>query len=359
MTSLYRGMRLFTVAFLLLVVTLWPDFAAENPGLSRCLAAGCGLVAFGASYVRVVVRSIPRSGRIHVPWAMSIHIISGFALLAVLPPNWIYYLPFYVLTCIVITQGPYAALLSAAGLVLVMVFVGFTRGLPPSRLGMLAIQLGVFTLTLTGIHRVADFAGAQWETRKLSERLATERERRRLSRDLHDLVGRDLVALAMHAELVARSDSGRGAEEELRQIAALARTTLDNTRAVVEEMREPDVLAELDEARELLTWAGIELSVSGDPAEAHRQAPFAWFLREAVTNVVKHSGARNCRVIFGPDRVTVEDDGRPERPVVPGAGLTGLRERLEQADAELLLERSHDGLLRITARLAKGGPAHV
>ncbi|WP_067181832.1 histidine kinase [Microtetraspora niveoalba] len=43
---------------------------------------------------------------------------------------------------------------------------------------------------------MVDFAVTQWETRRDSERPATERERERLSRDLHDLVGRDLVALA-------------------------------------------------------------------------------------------------------------------------------------------------------------------
>ncbi|MFF5207643.1 sensor histidine kinase [Streptosporangium sp. NPDC000396] len=245
-------------------------------------------------------------------------------------------------------------LISAAGCVLIVVFVGLLRGIAPVQLGMLALELGVFAVTLTGIHQLIEFTVTQWETQKTSERLATERERRRLSQDLHDLVGRDLVALVMRAEVVARSEPGRHVEEELRHIAALARTTLNNTLAVVEEMRAPDVAAELDDARELLIWAGIDLAVFGVPAEVHRRAAFAWFLREAVTNVVKHSGAQTCRVIFGPDRLTVEDDGRPGWAVVPGAGLTGLRERLEQVGGELLIGRSQDGGVRVVARLVKG-----
>ncbi|GII60431.1 two-component sensor histidine kinase [Sphaerisporangium krabiense] len=352
---LYGGMRLFTVAFLLLILSLWPDFAARSPAPVQWFAAAAGVLVFGASYVRVVFSSIPRSRRVRTPWAFAALMASGFALLAVLPYNWIYYLPFYLLTCLVITQRPTTGLLSAAGCVLVVIFVGMARGTTPVRLGMLALQLGVFALTMTGIHQLIDFTVTQWETQKAAERVATERERRRLSRDLHDLVGRDLVALVMRAEVVAQEQSGEPVEAHLRHIAALARTTLNNTLAVVEEMRAPDVAAELDDARELLVWAGIDLAVFGGPTQVHRRAPFAWFLREAVTNVVKHSGAQTCRVIFGPDRLTVEDDGRPRGPLVPGAGLTGLRERLEQAGGELLVEASPDGGVRVIARLVKGG----
>ncbi|MEZ0074788.1 sensor histidine kinase [Planotetraspora sp. GP83] len=355
----YRGIRLFTISFLLLVLTLWPDFVEVKPSLFRWLGASCGLVVFGAFYVRVVSCSIPRSGRLRTPWALAGVVVSGFALLVVLPSNWIYYLPFFVLTCLVITHGPYAGILSGAGLVLVMVCVGLVLKLSPMRLVVLATQLSVFTLTLTGIHQVIEFAVTQWETQKISVRLATEGVRQRLSRDLHDLVGRDLAALVMRAEVVAQSGSEGSAQEELRRIAALARTTLNNTLAVVEEMRAPDVAAELEEARELLGWAGIDLTVFGSPAQAHQSAAFAWFLREAVTNVVKHSGARNCRVIFGADRLTVEDDGRPTWPVVPGAGLTGLRERLEQAGAELHVARSQEGGVRVIARPAKGRRLHA
>ncbi|GGO06685.1 two-component sensor histidine kinase [Microbispora rosea subsp. aerata] len=352
--TLYRGIRLFTIAFLLLVLTLFPDFLQSRPGLWEWVGAGCGLAVFITSYIRVVCGSIPRSERLHTPWALTATIVSGLALLAVLPENWIYYLPFYVLTCLVITQAPWLGLLSAGGFVLVIVCAGLLRGQAPMRLTMLATQLVVFSVTLSGIHQVIEFTITRWETQKASERLAGERERRRLSRDLHDLVGRDLVALVMRAEVAARHAPGTPAGEEMSRIAALARTALNNTLAVVEEMRAPDVTTELEEARELLGWAGIDLAVFGRPGKTHQCAPFAWFLREAVTNVAKHSGAQTCRVIFGPGRLTVEDDGRPKGPVVPGAGLTGLRERLEQAGAELVVSRSREGGVRVTARLVEG-----
>ncbi len=356
--ALYRGIRLFTIAFLLLVLTLPPEFLRDRPGPWKCAVAGCGLAVFMASYTRVVCRSIPRSERLHTPWALLGVVVSGLALLAVLPESWIYYLPFYVLTCLVITQGPWLGLVSAGGFVLVMVCAGLLRGLAPMRLAILVTQLAVFAVTLSGIHQVIEFAITRWETQKASERLAGERERRRLSRDLHDLVGRDLVALIMRAEVAAQHDPETSTGEELRRIAALARTALNNTLAVVEEMRSPDIVTELEEARELLGWAGIDLAVFGRPVRAHQRAPFAWFLREAVTNVAKHSGARTCRVIFGARRLTVEDDGRPKEPLVPGAGLTGLRERLEQAGAELVVSRSREGGVRVTARFVEGGRPH-
>ncbi|ETK35245.1 hypothetical protein MPTA5024_15175 [Microbispora sp. ATCC PTA-5024] len=336
---------------------MFPEFLHGGPGPLTWAAAGCGLAVFAGAYVRVVCCSIPRSGRPHTPWALLCVVASGLALLTVLPEGWIYYLPFYVLTCLVITQSPWAALLSAAGFVFITMCAGLVLGVAPVRLGMLATQLAVFTVTLTGIHQVIDFAITRWETQKASERMAGERERRRLSRDLHDLVGRDLVALIMRAEVAARAGTGAAAGEELHRIAALARTALNNTLAVVEEMRAPDIATELEEARELLAWAGVALAVFGRPGPVHQRAPFAWFLREAVTNVVKHSGAQTCRVVFAADRLTVEDDGRPRGPVVPGAGLTGLRERLELAGAELIVARSGEGGVKVTARLVEGGPA--
>ncbi len=357
---LYRRIRLATSAFLLLILMLWPDFVSRRPDLPQSLIAVGGLVVFCVSYVRVVFRSIPPSGRLSTPWALAGVAVSGLALIPELPDVWIYYFPFYLTTCLVITRRSYATLLSGTGvLLLVVTAIGIARGLTPLRLGVLATQLAVFSLTLTGIHRVLEFIITQWRTQKAAERLATERERRRLARDLHDVVGRNLVALAMRTEVVAQREPHDGMKEELHHLAALARTTLNSTLAVVEEMRAPDIAAELGEARELLGWAGIDLTVSGDRAEAHRRAPFAWFVREAVTNVVKHSQARTCRVIFGPGRLTVEDDGRPAWPIVPGAGLTGMRERLEQAGGELRIERSEEGGIRVIASLAEEGWSHA
>jgi two-component system sensor histidine kinase DesK len=92
-----------------------------------------------------------------------------------------------------------------------------------------------------------------------------------------------------------------------------------------------------------------------------RSELFGWAVREGVTNVVRHSGARRCTIRVGRDQVEVVDDGRgpaPEaEPAGAGHGLRGLRERAEQMGGRVTIGRAtpgHGFLLRVSLPGAAG-----
>jgi len=114
-----------------------------------------------------------------------------------------------------------------------------------------------------------------------------------------------------------------------------------------------------------LTAAGVvarfpqDVPLDGVPEES--ESALAWALREAVTNVVRHSGADRCAVdlvrretLDGPTlELSVEDNGSGGTATIPGNGLTGLTERLEKAGGALETTATKHGF-RLVARVPVG-----
>lgn len=166
-------------------------------------------------------------------------------------------------------------------------------------------------------------------SRLLSEALALSRQRERVGRDVHDVLGHSLTVITLKTELARRlvdTDPAR-AQEELDEVLAISRQSLAEVRNTVGGLHVPELGAQLASARTALDAAGITTRLP-DPAAvaalpADRRELFAWCLREAVTNVIRHAGASTCTVTLTADRLTVSDDGRGlPRPVpsVPGQG---------------------------------------
>ena len=83
---------------------------------------------------------------------------------------------------------------------------------------------------------------------------------------------------------------------------------------------------------------------------------FGYVIREAVTNVVRHSEARKCVIAVGPREVSVTDDGTGISGRRSGSGLTGLRERMDAAGGELTVQAGPHGGTRVSAELPTGRP---
>ncbi|MEH0842126.1 sensor histidine kinase [Micromonospora sp. CPCC 205711] len=187
-------------------------------------------------------------------------------------------------------------------------------------------------------------------------RLAVAEERARTARDLHDILGHSLTVVAVKAELAGRLlelDPARAATE-IADVERLAREALADVRRTVGAYRGISLADELAGARTALAAAGIVAELPDDPPElpAARDELFGWTVREGVTNVVRHSGARRCVIRVAPDRVEIADDGRGPSEVDGGAGhgLTGLRERARRLDGTVSVGRRTDGpgfLLRV------------
>ncbi|MEV0536486.1 histidine kinase [Kitasatospora sp. NPDC050463] len=176
-------------------------------------------------------------------------------------------------------------------------------------------------------------------------------ERARVARDLHDVLGHSVAVITVKSGL-ARRMLETGAEPaavaaEVRDIEELSRTALGDIRSTVLDTRSSSLDDELASARMALRAAGIAetLPDSGDEVRADLRDVFGYVLREGVTNVIKHSGARSCTVRIGPNWLEIQDDGRGGRFAVAGSGygLLSLGERLRAVGATLESSRARGG----------------
>jgi two-component system sensor histidine kinase DesK len=177
--------------------------------------------------------------------------------------------------------------------------------------------------------------------------LAAERERARIARDMHDLLGHSLTTVTVKAALAGRlvdSDPER-AKAEIRDVERLAREALADVRATVSGFRDVRLSTELISARQVLEAAGIEAELPGvvDNVEGDLAGLFGWVLREGVTNVVRHSRAGRVVVIVEPRAIEIIDDGMGvstgSELAVPGDGgngLAGIAERTASVGGRML-----------------------
>ncbi len=192
-------------------------------------------------------------------------------------------------------------------------------------------------------------------------RMAAFAERERIGRDLHDLLGHTLSMVALKADLAGKliDRDPEGAQREMAEVARIARDTLSEVRATVTNMRNAVLTAELASAKVLLHADNILLATRIDEIllKPDAESALAMSLREAITNVQRHAGARYVEVRLQRDgkgvAMEIRDDGRGGE-LRAGNGLTGMRERLEAHGGSLELlgngERSDRGTT-LVARL--------
>jgi two-component system sensor histidine kinase DesK len=214
--------------------------------------------------------------------------------------------------------------------------------------------------------------------------LAAVAERERIARDLHDVLGHTLSVIVLKSELASRlltstippPDLNRAATE-IADVERIARTALAEVREAIGGYRARGLAAEIEAARLTLDAAGVTLvtdersDVSGlshswaedantrpAPAlSAQEETALALVLREAVTNIVRHSRATTCRLRFLTEenqrRFVIEDNGTNSSGdsalIREGNGLRGMRERIESLGGHLALQR--DGGIRLLIEL--------
>ncbi|MBM2616178.1 sensor histidine kinase [Actinoplanes sp. LDG1-06] len=174
--------------------------------------------------------------------------------------------------------------------------------------------------------------------KELADRAVAD-ERARIAADLHDILGHSLTVVTVKAELAQRLldvDLDR-ARKELADLEGLARDALADVRATAMGVRGISLPGEIAAAREALAAANVEADLPGaaDDVPTRNRELFAWTIREAVTNVVRHSRARHVRVLLAPASVEILDDGVGSHGGPSGQGLTGLRRRAEAVGGRL------------------------
>lgn len=206
------------------------------------------------------------------------------------------------------------------------------------------------------------------------ERLVTarEEERRRLRRDLHDGLGPRLAGLTLRLE-TAREQLARDAETEalLADLAERTREAIADIRGLVYELRPPalddlGLVSALREQAAQYEAGGVDIAVdSSDDDLRHLPAAVEVaayrIVQEALTNVVRHSGARRCTVRLaragGALCVEIEDDGRGvESGARAGVGLASMRERAEELGGTCTIDRLAARGTRVRALLPCRAP---
>lgn len=200
-------------------------------------------------------------------------------------------------------------------------------------------------------------------TREQLARTAVLEERERFSRDLHDLLGHTLSLIVVKAEAVRRfvPTDPDAAAEHARSIEEIGRSALGEVRQAVVGYRETTLADEVEAAREALAAAGMQIDVVREAGDLPQPVDrlFAWVVREGITNILRHAGARRCRILVesggGEATLEITDDGggAVTAPIRPGSGLTGLRERAEALGGVLVVDREADGF-----RLGASVPTH-
>lgn len=214
----------------------------------------------------------------------------------------------------------------------------------------------VLSIPITGamIHavvRLARVAAELEEARAELAEAAVLKERLRISRDLHDGLGRSLTAIALKGDLASRllERDPAAARGEVTELVQVAREAAQDVRQVARGYRELTLAGEVHRAVALLEASGVRCQVhlaDVTPPKRSEQA-LAWAVREAVTNVLRHSRATTCTITTsardGTVRLEVSNDGAPDAPVTRSGGLTGLAERAEQAGGTLTTGRGEAG----------------
>ncbi|WP_242248405.1 sensor histidine kinase [Bacillus cereus group sp. BfR-BA-01523] len=186
--------------------------------------------------------------------------------------------------------------------------------------------------------------------------LVKREERQRIARDLHDTLGHTLSLITLKSQLVEKLivKNPERASIEAKEITQTSRTALKQLRELISDMRMITVEEEIEQIKAILQAANIELEVKQEANSSSlspiEQNILGMCLREAVTNVVKHSKAKSCAVSIlesqGELILKVEDNGIGlENQSHDGNGIRGMKERISLIDGIVELDTINPGTL--------------
>ncbi|MFI6346421.1 sensor histidine kinase [Streptomyces sp. NPDC050560] len=322
---------------------------------------GLGLVFFDSLYVFVVLRSVRESTREAPATRLALSLMTGVtcASAILLGDSALFFFPLLGLATGAAMRG--RRLRSFATTVTALAATISCRHGLWSGLGI-AYATAISTMVTAAMLSLSEAIGALRLARDELARHAVEEERLRFSRDLHDLLGHTMSVIVVKAE-AARRFADRDPERSSTQVAdieTISRQALTEIRQAVTGYRQGTLKTELDRARSALTAADTTAAVhrSGPPLVPEAEALFGWVVREATTNVIRHSNATHCEIALSATphhaRLTISDNGTPAAPRPPhteGNGLTGLSERLTKAGGSLTTDRPPSGGFTVTAEL--------
>jgi two-component system sensor histidine kinase DesK len=224
--------------------------------------------------------------------------------------------------------------------------------------------VGVLVLggsALYGSARLVAILGDLFAARAELAENALARERLRMSRDLHDLLGQSLSAVSLKGDLAIRllpSDPA-AAYREIESLTDVARSALRDMRAVTRGDHDVSLPAEVDSAQAVLEAAGVttQVAVALPGLSPALDAVLAWGLREGTTNILRHSQATTVAItagrVAGLARLDIVNDGA-EPAAHSGSGLDGLAGRARALGGTAIGGYLDAGRFRLRIELPEG-----
>ncbi|MFD5076267.1 sensor histidine kinase [Streptomyces sp. NPDC058371] len=357
---------LWIVIWLVFLSSPIHDLAAGHHTAGATTGGALGLAAFVAIYLTLVFRNMGKGFTGPVVAVLVIVLcVLAVLLCLTLGSAWLglfVYLSVACGTAFPLRVAYWTIPLTTAVMLLVGLHGGEREAL---NLVLLVLLIG---FAMTGVRQLVRTTVELRKARATVAQLAANEERLRLARDLHDLLGHSLSLITLKSELAGRMlpDHPDKAAQQVTDIENVSRQALVDVREAVTGYRRPRLSGELAGAQVALTAADVIADLPTEPdldgVAEESESALAWALREAITNVVRHSGARRCSVelirrqtLDGPHlELSVEDDGSGGSGNGPGNGLSGLTERLEKVGGALDAGRTRRGF-RLVARVPLGG----
>ncbi|MFC4535792.1 histidine kinase [Sphaerisporangium dianthi] len=217
-------------------------------------------------------------------------------------------------------------------------------------------------LVVYGMSSLSTLVAELYTARGKLARMAVTRERLRVARDLHDLLGYSLSAITLKSELTHRllPVHPHRARDEITDILTVARQALTDVRTVANGYRTMSLTTEADSATSVLTAADIDVTttITTPDLPPHIETVLATVLREAVTNILRHSKAQNATIHATTHNDTIHlhiaNDGADPDSTTPtphsGNGLSNLTTRLHTVNGHLTTGIDDDGWFHLTVR---------
>ncbi|MFX3631740.1 MAG: histidine kinase [Candidatus Pristimantibacillus sp.] len=184
------------------------------------------------------------------------------------------------------------------------------------------------------------------------ERYIQEEERNRIARDLHDTLGQTLTMIKLKSELTIRlvENNPEKAKHELHDILNTSRHALKQVRELVTDMKFVSLKKEVELSNDVLQKAGIELVVKDEedmiPLSNVAETMAALSVREAITNIIKHSEAKQCTITTYIESeyycIQVSDNGNGCLKQGEGNGLQSMKERMALLQGDMHISASPD-----------------
>jgi two-component system, NarL family, sensor histidine kinase DesK len=207
--------------------------------------------------------------------------------------------------------------------------------------------------------RLMRLAGELNDTRVALADAVVGKERLRVSRDLHDLLGHSLAAISLKGDLAVRllRRDRQAALAEIANLTGTAREALAGLRALTDGGGRVTLAGELDGARDVLASAGVVVSVRGavpGVAPASEEV-LAWVVREGTTNILRHAAAGTADISLerrdGHARLRMLNDGAHPPAGDGGFGLAGLAGRIQELSGTLSHQWLGDGWFQLVAQV--------